>query len=144
MARVLILLAVLSAAVVLGLRWRARQGRVRARAGTHRRPLAALGVDAGEARITLVQFSSAACAPCRDTRVLLADVAQQFPGVRHVEVDAGAHLDAVRTLGVRSTPTTLVVDAAGRTLGTITGRPRRGELVTVLRSHLDRADRLAT
>ncbi len=43
--------------------------------------------DLGE-RATLLQFSSAFCAPCRTTRVVLADVAAGQPGVVHVEVDA--------------------------------------------------------
>ncbi|MGH3444305.1 MAG: thioredoxin family protein, partial [Nocardioidaceae bacterium] len=47
-------------------------------------------------RATLLQFSSAFCAPCRVTRRVLADVAQVVPGVAHVEVDAEGHLDLVR------------------------------------------------
>ena len=47
-------------------------------------------------RATLLQFSSAFCAPCRATRRMLADVAGMVPGVTHVEVDAEEHLDLVR------------------------------------------------
>ena len=65
-------------------------------------------------RATLVQFSSAFCAPCRATRVVLDEVAGMVDGVAHVEVDAEAHLDLVRRLDVRRTPTVLVLDADGR------------------------------
>ncbi len=65
-------------------------------------------------RATLLQFSSAFCAPCRATRRILADVSSAVPGVAHVEVDAEEHLDLVRRLGILRTPTTLVLDAAGR------------------------------
>ena len=51
-------------------------------------------------RATLVQFSSAFCAPCRATRVLLADVAGRTDGVASVDIDAESHLDLVRALGV--------------------------------------------
>src|SRR3954451_18065399 len=44
-------------------------------------------------RATLLQFSSAFCAPCRATRRTLADVAGLVPGVVHVEVDAEPHLE---------------------------------------------------
>ena len=65
-------------------------------------------------RATLLQFSSAFCAPCRATRRILADVAGVVPGVTHVEIDAEHHLALVRRIGVLRTPTTLVLDAAGR------------------------------
>ena len=64
-------------------------------------------------RATLLQFSSAFCAPCRATRRVLSDVAGIVPGVAHVEVDAEHHLDVVRRLGILRTPTTLVLDAHG-------------------------------
>ncbi len=79
-------------------------------------PGAALVAEVGEAlgeRATLLQFSSAFCAPCRATRRVLAEVADVVPGVAHVEVDAEHHLEAVRRLGVLRTPTTLVLAADG-------------------------------
>ena len=59
--------------------------------------------DLGE-RATLLQFSSAFCAPCRATRRILDDVASSLPGVVHLEVDAEHHLDVVRRLGILRTP----------------------------------------
>jgi thiol-disulfide isomerase/thioredoxin len=64
--------------------------------------------DLGE-RATLLQFSSAFCAPCRATRRILEDVASTTPGIAHIEVDAEHHLDVVRRLGILRTPTTLVL-----------------------------------
>lgn len=83
-------------------------------------------------RATLVQFSSAFCAPCRTTRVVLADVAAREPGVRHLEVDAEQHLDLVRRLDVRRTPTTLVLDGSGRELVRAAGAPRRDQVLSAL------------
>ena len=83
-------------------------------------------------RATLLQFSSAFCAPCRATRRTLADVAQATPGVTHVEVDAEAHLDLVRSLGVLRTPTTIVLDADGRELTRATGAPRPAQVLAAL------------
>ncbi len=87
-------------------------------------------------RATLLQFSSAFCAPCRATRRTLADVAGIVPGVAHVEVDAEQHLDMVRALGVLRTPTTLVLDADGRELTRATGAPRRAQVVSALEGSL--------
>jgi thiol-disulfide isomerase/thioredoxin len=87
-------------------------------------------------RGTLLQFSSAFCAPCRVTRRVLADVAGAVPGVEHVEVDAEQHLELVRTLGVLRTPTTLVLDARGREVARATGAPRAAQVLAALEGGL--------
>ena len=92
-------------------------------------PDAALGE-----RATLVQFSSAFCAPCRTTRVVLADVAGKVDGVAHVEIDAEQHLELVRALDVRRTPTTLILDGAGHELTRAAGAPRREQVLAALPS----------
>ena len=93
--------------------------------------LAELGVTA-DGPVTLLQFSSAFCAPCRATRVLCADVAARVPGVRHVEVDAESHLDAVRALEVWRTPTVLVVDGEGQVRRRASGAPTRAQLLAAV------------
>jgi thiol-disulfide isomerase/thioredoxin len=84
--------------------------------------LAVLGVTAGE-RATLLQFSTAFCAPCRATRTVLADVARTVAGVNHIEVDAEAHLELVRRLRIRRTPTVLVLDGRAREISRASGAP---------------------
>ena len=83
-------------------------------------------------RATLVQFSSAFCAPCRATRVVLSDVAAGLSGVTHLEIDAEHHLDLVRRLGVLRTPTTLVLDASGRERARAAGAPTRDQVTAAL------------
>lgn len=90
--------------------------------------------DALGERATLVQFSSAFCAPCRAARRVLGDVAAVTPGVVHVEIDAEQHLDVVRRLGVLRTPTTLVLDAAGQETTRATGAPTRDQVLRALAS----------
>lgn len=81
---------------------------------------------------TLLQFSSAFCAPCRATRRVLEDVAAVVPGVAHLEVDAEHHLDVVRRLGVLRTPTTLVLDATGAEITRATGAPTKQQVLGAL------------
>ncbi|RYP85190.1 thioredoxin [Nocardioides guangzhouensis] len=83
-------------------------------------------------RATLLQFSSAFCAPCRATRRVLGEVAELVPGVAHVEVDAEHHLELVRRVGVLRTPTTLVLDARGREVARAGGTPKRDEVLATL------------
>jgi thiol-disulfide isomerase/thioredoxin len=83
-------------------------------------------------RATLLQFSSAFCAPCRATRRTLSEVAALVPGVTHLEVDAEHHLELVRTLGILRTPTTLVLDAAGHEVTRAAGAPRKEQVLAAL------------
>lgn len=83
-------------------------------------------------RATLLQFSSAFCAPCRATRRVLGEVSGLVEGVAHVEVDAEHHLDATRTFGILRTPTTLVLDARGREVTRAAGAPTRDQVLSAL------------
>jgi thiol-disulfide isomerase/thioredoxin len=105
--------------------------RVRAKDGGERLSAADLGGPLGE-RATLVQFSSAFCAPCRATRRVLDEVARLVEGVRHVEIDAEAHLELVRRLGVLKTPTVLVLDADGSVVRRASGQPRKADVIAAL------------
>jgi thiol-disulfide isomerase/thioredoxin len=92
---------------------------------------AGVAVPLGE-RATLLQFSSAFCAPCRATRRVLGEVVGLVPGVTHVEVDAEQHLEVVRTLRVLRTPTTLILDADGREVSRAAGLPQRDQVLAAL------------
>jgi len=94
-----------------------------------------LGAPLGE-RATLLQFSTAFCAPCRATRQILGDVAASLPGVAHVEIDAEHHLDLVRRVGILRTPTTLVLDAAGHEVARAAGAPTRATVLATLAERL--------
>jgi thiol-disulfide isomerase/thioredoxin len=83
-------------------------------------------------RATLVQFSSAFCAPCRATRRILADVAGMTDGVEHVEIDAESRLDLVRELNVLRTPTVLVLAADGRIVRRASGQPRKPDVIAAI------------
>lgn len=90
-----------------------------------------LGRALGE-RATLVQFSSAFCAPCRATRRTLADVAGMTDGVAHVEIDAESRLDLVRELNVLRTPTVFVLAADGRIVRRASGQPRKADVIAAI------------
>ncbi|MDT0274791.1 thioredoxin family protein [Blastococcus goldschmidtiae] len=79
--------------------------------------LARLGVRPGEADLTVVQFSTAFCGPCRATKARLQQLRTTRPGLAYVHVDAESHLDEVRALDVRSTPTLFFLDRTGAVRG---------------------------
>lgn len=90
-----------------------------------------LGIPLGS-KATLLQFSSAFCAPCRATRRILADVAGMVDGVQHVEIDAESRLDLVRRLDVRRTPTTFVLGPEGQVTHCASGQPRKADVIAAL------------
>lgn len=121
------------AATGFGLVRRRRSGRLRT---TVPADPVMLDAELGE-RATLVQFSSAFCRPCVATRHVLDGVAGTVPGVRHIEVDAESNLELVRRLDVMSTPTTLLLDGAGRVRRRATGVPRREAVLAALADVVD-------
>ena len=144
------LAAVLAVASVLGLTLRRRAGRFRAAAPSSAQarlaappgPDVLTGADLGEPlgrRATLVQFSTAFCAPCRPTRQILAQVAGMVDGVTHVDLDAAARLDLVRRLRINSTPTVLVLDPGGAIVKRAAGLPRKADVIAALGSVIDPA-----
>jgi thiol-disulfide isomerase/thioredoxin len=138
--------AALAVATLLGVALRRRAGRFR----TGSPPTAAqqpvtdavalteadLGSSLGE-RATLVQFSTAFCAPCRPTRQILAQVAGMVDGVRHVEIDVASRLDLARRLRVNSTPTVLVLGPDGAIVRRAAGLPRKADVIAALGSVIE-------
>jgi thiol-disulfide isomerase/thioredoxin len=143
--------AALAVAVVVGLVWQRTNGRIRGIRGAGGTPgtpeeqaaggaavatgpmltSVELGLPLGQ-RATLVQFSTAFCAPCRATRRILAEVAGMVDGVEHVEIDAESHLDLVRRLDIRRTPTVLVVGPDGRVAKRASGQPRKADVIAAV------------
>jgi len=75
-------------------------------------------------RATVVQVSSAFCAPCRAARTVADRVASTAAGVRHVEVDVAGHEDLAAALRIASTPTVFVLDPEGVVRERLEGVPR--------------------
>lgn len=94
-----------------------------------------LGAAPGRADLTVVQFSTAFCAPCRATRARLQHLQTTRPGLAYLHVDAESHLDEVRELDVRRTPTLFYLDRAGELIGRSSGAPRPEELTALVEAH---------
>jgi len=134
-----VLLAALAAALALGLFLRWKNGRFSGR-GREEDGERLSADDLGEAlgdRATLVQFSSAFCAPCRATRTVLGQVAALVPGVTTVEIDAESSLDLVRRLDILRTPTVLVLDSSGRVVSRASGAPTKDQVLVALEAAIE-------
>jgi len=128
------ILIVFTLATAYGLWYQRSRGQLKSkssRAGKPALTASDIGHELGE-RVTLVQFSSAFCTPCRATRALLTDITADLNDVVHVDIDAEKNLDLVRRLDVRSTPTTLVLNGAGVEVGRAVGAPKRVDVLATL------------
>jgi len=122
---------VLALATAYGLWYQRSRGKVVVKSDKGLITQEMIGADLGS-RVTLVQFSSAFCSPCRATRVLLEDVTAEMSEVAYVEIDAEANLELVRTLDIRSTPTTLFLDRTGHEVGRAMGAPKRDQVLSAI------------
>lgn len=98
-----------------------------------------LGARPADADLTVVQFSTAFCGPCRATKARLQQLQATRPGLAVVQVDAESHLDEVRELDVRRTPTLFYLDRAGRVIGRSSGAPAPAELTALVDAHVGAA-----
>ena len=83
----------------------------------------------------LVDFTAAWCPPCRVMKPILAELAEELPDVRFVEVDVDENLETAGRYGVLSMPTFMLFRAGEPVLQLIGARPKRrlsAELAEVL------------
>ena len=127
------LLVVLALAIAFGIWYTRSRGEFRKKKTVNGPKLDAwiIGVELGS-RVTMVQFSSAFCSPCRATKALLEDMVKTMPDVRYAHIDAESHLELVRQLDIRSTPTTLFLNAAGVEVGRAMGTPKRSQVLAAV------------
>jgi thiol-disulfide isomerase/thioredoxin len=134
-----VLVAALAATAVAAWWLRTRNGPVRPDGGNEvsaNEVFERLGVRAADADLTVVQFATAFCAPCRATKARLQQLQTTRPGLAFVQVDAESHLDEVRELDVRRTPTLFYLGRDGRLIGRSSGAPRPDELTALVDAHV--------
>jgi thiol-disulfide isomerase/thioredoxin len=125
---VAVLVGLVAFATVLGMLWRASQGRVRSANGRGS-TIELRDIQLG-GRATLLQLSTEVCAPCRATAKVLGELSGD--DVRHVEVDITERPDLVSRFNVLQTPTTFILDREGTVRARIGGAVRRDLIVAEL------------
>ena len=127
------LLVVLVLAITFGVWYTRSRGEFRRKKTVNGPKLdaAVIGVELGS-RVTMVQFSSAFCSPCRATKALLEDMVKTMLDVRYAHIDAESHLELVRKLDIRSTPTTLFLNSEGVEVGRAMGTPKRSQVMAAV------------
>ncbi|MGV8856958.1 TlpA family protein disulfide reductase [Rhodoglobus sp.] len=139
-----VLLGLVALATALGLVWRARTGRIQrtttpvaaAAAGENR--ITIPGTAPFGNRVTLLQFSTEVCTPCKVTRTLLSGLADELDdgtgSVVHVELDVTSRPEIANQFNLLQSPTTFILDGNGVLQARIGGAPK----INDLRAELDR------
>lgn len=145
-----VLVVAIGTALFIGLLWFNRNGRIRHTAARRRNlgrstapqprddlpaPVAAaLPTEPGT--VTLMQFSTTFCAPCRHARAVLGHLAGKTDGLRYVDLDVTDQPQVARAVGVLRTPTTIAFTASGQELLRVSGVPKADQLLAALRADL--------
>lgn len=126
--RILIVAAVVLLAIGLGFLWRITTGRAKRVKAGEIVDLSLLGatkdgqpVTKFGKRVTFLQFSSEFCSQCVQTARVLREFESHSNDILHIEVDITNRLDLAKKFHILQTPTTLVLDHAGRITSRIGG-----------------------
>jgi len=127
-----LLALILLLASVIGIYYRMRNGVIRKKRRTHIGEAEFAG-SYGK-RATILQFSTSFCSQCRAAKSLISDTVKDHRDISYFEIDAESHLELVRRVDIRSTPTTLFLDKDGYEIARATGAPKRDQLIKVITS----------
>lgn len=135
MTVVVVIVAALAAATLLGWVLTRRSGRIREVDSEPDRDtaddVAALGLS--RSGPTVVHFSAPWCGPCDRVRRVVVQVCDDLGDVTHVEVDLDANPETARRYSVLSLPTTLIFDVDGRQRYRTSGVPSAADLRSALK-----------
>lgn len=135
MTVIVVIVAALAAATLLGWLLTRRAGRIREVDSEPDRDtagdVAALGLS--RSGPTVVHFSAPWCGPCDRVRRVVVQVCDDLDDVAHVEVDLDANPETARRYSVLSLPTTLIFDVDGRQRYRTSGVPSAADLRSALK-----------
>lgn len=134
LVRLLVVLAIIGLAALVGAWWRARDGRVREGGDGRFTPdqLDQVGLDAITRSGGALLLGSPTCAPCTSVKGILGEVADERGDFRWTYVDAAEHMDIADAHRVMRVPTLFVLDSRGRILARTSGVPAKRDLLAVL------------
>ena len=125
---------VLTLASAFGFWWKQNQGRVRSAKGPHNFITKnELGIDLG-ARVTIVQFSTAFCSPCKATATIIQNLVKDVNDVTYLQIQSEENLKLVEKFDIKSTPTVIFFNSQGMEVGRATGTPSNEHVLAAIAS----------
>jgi thiol-disulfide isomerase/thioredoxin len=116
-------IGVLVLASAFGFYWRSQQGKLKAPAKIHNFiSKDEIGIDLAE-RVTIVQFSSAFCSPCKATAQIISTLIKDMDDVKFVQIKSEENLQMVEKYDIKSTPTVIFFNSHAMEVGRAVGIP---------------------
>ena len=120
---------VIALASAFGFYWRNQQGKLKAPARSHNFiSKDEIGIDLGK-RVTIVQFSSAFCSPCKATAQIITTLTRDMVDVKFVQIKSEENLQLVEKFDIKSTPTVIFFNSHAMEVGRAVGVPTNQQLL---------------
>ena len=113
---------------IFGLWYRKKQGEIK----TRDRKLEISSNEIGEklgTRLTLLQFSSAFCSPCKATAAIITNLTKELSDVAYIQIKSEERLDLIEKFKIQSTPTVVLFDKSGLEVGRAVGTPTKEQVL---------------
>jgi thiol-disulfide isomerase/thioredoxin len=125
---------VLTLACAFGFWWRQNQGRLKSAKGPHNFiSKSEIGIDLGS-RVTIVQFSSSFCSPCKATAAIINSLIQDMSDVAYIQIQSEQNLALIEKFDIKSTPTVIFFNGMGMEVGRATGTPTNEQVLSAIAS----------
>jgi thiol-disulfide isomerase/thioredoxin len=125
---------VLTLASAFGFWWKQNQGRVRSSKGLHNFiSKSEIGIDLGS-RVTVVQFSSSFCSPCKATAAIITNLVKEMDDVAYVQIQSEQNIELIEKFEIKSTPTVIFFNGMGMEVGRATGTPSNDQVLAAIAS----------
>jgi thiol-disulfide isomerase/thioredoxin len=122
-------LGVLLIASVFGFYWRSQQGKLKAPAQIHNFISSdEIGIELGS-RVTIIQFSSAFCSPCKATAQIISTLIRDMDDVKFVQIKSEENLKLVEKFDIKSTPTVIFFNSHAMEVGRAVGIPTNQQVL---------------
>ena len=79
--------------------------------------------------VTLLQFSSAFCSPCKATAVVISQIVQGMDDVVYIQVASEENLKLVEKFDIKTTPTVIFFNRDGIEVGRAVGIPTKEQVL---------------
>jgi thiol-disulfide isomerase/thioredoxin len=116
-------IGVLVVASAFGFYWRSQQGKLKSPSKIHNFVTKdEIGIDLAS-RVTIVQFSSAFCSPCKATAQIISTLTKDMDDVKFVQIKSEENLQLVEKFDIKSTPTVIFFNTHAIEVGRAVGIP---------------------
>jgi len=145
-------IGILALATIFGLYWRSQQGKLKAPSSTSKsisaisneelskiiRSKSSFMVNADLAdkrqmqlgkNVTLLQFSTAFCSPCKATAQIISHLVEGMDDVVYIQVASEENLKLVEKFDIKSTPTVIFFNRNGIEVGRAVGIPTKEQVI---------------